>query len=320
MESLSHNQTFMSYTEFYLVGFPGIIRYRKVLIIPFTFIYVTILSGNGVIIYHVFAQPSLHSPMYVLMSLLFASNIACATTVLPKFILGLSFDMEMITLAGCLIQMFFMYSLGGVESAILLIMALDRFVAICRPLRYNTIMTKKLMAYLIVIGIMRSVLLTIPTVLLASRYHFCKSNIILNFVCENMGLLSLACEDISRIHFVGLIIKVLALLTDSSLLLISYSSILYTTIKIIVGKARNKALQTCLTHIVVALLLYMCSFLVSITYRMRERVSYDIKNLFTALYLMAPASLNPFIYGAGMKEIRSCITRFWRNKDANIFI
>ncbi|KAM9319689.1 olfactory receptor 52K1-like [Gastrophryne carolinensis] len=320
MESWSHNQTFVSYTEFFLFGFPGIVCYRKVLIIPFILIYGTILSGNVLIIHQIFVHPSLHSPMYVFMSLLFAANVACSTTVLPKCILGLSFDMEMITLTGCLIQMFFMYFLGAFESSVMLMMALDRFLAICRPLRYNNIMTKKLMVQLALIGIVRSLFLAAPTALLTSRYHFCRSNIILNFVCENMGLLSLACDDISRMHFVGLIIKAVGTLTDVSLLLISYSSILYTTMKIIGGQARHKALHTCLTHIVVSLLIYTCSLLVSITYRIRTHISHDTKNLFTAIYLMGPASLNPFIYGAGMKEIRSCLTKSWRKNEANILI
>ncbi|KAM9321045.1 olfactory receptor 52B6-like [Gastrophryne carolinensis] len=313
MQSSSQNQTDFTYTEFVLFGFSGI-RNRRLLLIPFTFIYVTIVSGNVVIIHRIYVESSLHSPMYVFMSLLFAANVACTTSFLPKFLLGLSFDMNHITLGGCLTQMFFMYFLGALESACMLMMALDRFLAICRPLRYNNIMTKRLIVNLVLLGIARSMLLVTPVVVLTSRYHFCRSNIIWNFVCENMGLLSLTCEDISKVQVVGLISKFCGTLGDFFLLLISYSSILYTTMKIIVGKARNKALHTCLTHVVVAMLIYMCSLLASIVYRMRTRVSHDVQNLFNAVYLMGPASLNPFIYGAGMKEIRSCLAKAWKKK------
>ncbi|XP_072254653.1 olfactory receptor 52K1-like [Pyxicephalus adspersus] len=317
MEGLGQNQTIIFYTEFVLFGFPGIIGYRKLLALPFLFIYVIILAGNILIIYKIFMDPKLHSPMYYLMSLLFAANICCATSVLPKFLLSLLFDMNRITLVGCLVQMFFIYFMGAFESGVILMMALDRFVAICRPLRYNDIMTNRFLVLLVYIGIAQSIIFVIPTVVLASRVQFCRSNIILNFVCENMGLLSLSCNDISKLHVVGLIIKIFGTLLDFGLLLVSYSIILYTTMKIIVGKARYKALHTCITHLAVAMLIYLCSLITSIVYRIRTHISYDVKNLFNAIYLLMPASANPFIYGMGMKEIRQCLTKTWKPKNTD---
>ncbi|XP_040195481.1 olfactory receptor 52E8-like [Rana temporaria] len=314
MEGLTQNETTISYTEFVLFGFPGVIKYRKLLMIPFMFIYVVILSGNILIIHRVFVEPSLHSPMYFLVNLLFAVNISSTTAVLPKFLLGLSFNSNQITLSGCLSQMFYIYFMAIFESGVILSMALDRFIAICRPLRYNDIMTTGLLVQLALIGVVRSVLLVSPMVVLTSSVRFCRSNVILNFVCENMGLLSLACEDISQQQAVGLMVRILVTVVDVSLLLLSYSTIVYTAMKIAVGKARHKALHTCGAHLTVAMIIYLSALISSVVYRMHTYVSYDIQNLFNALYLMIPASLNPFIYGLGVKEIRRCLTRSWRNK------
>ncbi|XP_073468444.1 olfactory receptor 52K1-like [Aquarana catesbeiana] len=319
MEGLNHNRTRVYYTEFVLFGFPGIIRNRQFLLFPFLFIYITILAGNILIIHQIFIEPKLHSPMYFLISLLFAANISCTTSVLPKFLLGLSFNMNQIPLVGCLIQMFFIYFWGAFESGVILMMALDRFVAICKPLRYNNIMTKHFLIQLVLLGIAQGMFLIIPVVVLTSRVRFCRSKIILNFVCENMGLLSLACDDISKLHVVGLMTKIFGTLLDFGLLLVSYSYILHRTMKIIVGKARHKALHTCVTHLAVAMLIYICSLITSIVYRMHTHISYDVKNLFNAIYLMLPAFANPFIYGLGVKEIRQCLLKTWKTKNTSHF-
>ncbi|XP_075703979.1 olfactory receptor 52Z1P-like [Rhinoderma darwinii] len=319
MNMLNQSQYISSHTEFVLFGFPGIIAYRKFLVIPFLSVYLTILTGNSIIIYRICVERSLQSPMYILISILFTVNISCTTSIIPKLIIGLSFDMNEIPLAGCLIQMFYIYFMAIFESGIILSMALDRFVAICRPLRYNDIITKRTLVYLAIIGVGRGILFVAPMVILASCVQYCKSNIILNFVCENMGLLSLACGDISKQQIVGLLVRIFITFLDSSLLLFSYSIILYTTMKIISGKARHKALHTCGTHLLVAMLIYTCALVSSIVYRMHSLISYDVQNLFNAIYLMIPAMLNPFIYGLGVREIRYSLSRSWKRRSCVLF-
>ncbi|KAM9319653.1 LOW QUALITY PROTEIN: olfactory receptor 52K1-like [Gastrophryne carolinensis] len=270
-----------------------------------------ILTGNLLIIYEVYVQPSLHYPMYYLMSLLFIINISSTTSVLPKLLLGLAFDMNQVTLAA---QMFYIF-MAIFKSGVILMFALNRFVAICRPLYYNRIMTKHLLLELTFFGLARGLCLTLTIVIQTFRAQFCKSNIILNFVCGNMGFLSLACGDISTQQAVGLMARVLVSIIDGGLLLMSYLSILYTAMKIVAGKARHKALHTCGMHLMVAMLIYACALMSSIVYRIKTHISYDIQNLFNAIYLMFPASLNPFIYGLGVKEIRKCLSRTWKRKN-----
>ncbi|OCT96266.1 olfactory receptor 52A1 [Xenopus laevis] len=316
---ISNQTSFLSYTEFTLLGFPGISGWRSLLAIPFFFMYLVILTGNSLIINQVSIHKKFHSPMYVLISMIFAIHIAISTAILPNFLLDLLFHLNQVSLTGCLLQMFFIYFMSVCESGVILIMSLDRYVAICRPLHYHNIMTKRLLVWLMVIVIIRNFLLICPLVVFISMVQFCKSDIILNFACENMALLSLGCGDTTRPQIAGLIVRITVTVFDVSLLLISYSNILYTVMKNVSRKSRYKALNTCGTHLLVALLVYLCALTSSIVQRMDTTISTDVKNLFTALYLLIPATLNPFIYGLRVSEIRKSLVEYWQAKKNNFY-
>ncbi|XP_040278615.1 olfactory receptor 52K2-like [Bufo bufo] len=308
----NHSHIHFTHTEFVLFGFPGIITHRKMLIIPFVIVHILLLSGNFTIVYRIYVEKSLHAPMYFFISILFLSSIVCTSSITPKFLLGLSFGLDRISRAGCLIQMFSIYSITTFESGVMLSMALDRYVAVYRPLRYNNIMTKQTLVVLTCISWARSIFLVSPVVILTFSAQYCRSNIILSFVCENMGLLSLACGDITKQKMVGLVVRSIITLGDFSLLVLSYSTILYTAMKIATAKTRTKALNTCGTHLLVAMLIYMCTIISSIIYRMRTSMTIDILNLVSAIYLMFPATVNPVIYGLRVKEIRKSLMKSWR--------
>ncbi|KAM4796261.1 olfactory receptor 52E8-like [Rhinophrynus dorsalis] len=314
MESVNANQTSFSYTEFILFGFPGLTGARQILSIPFFSLYMMILAGNSLIICRIWVDKNLQSPMHWLISLLFAINICSTTAILPKFLLGLLFNLNHISLTSCLIQMFYIYFMAICESGVVLLMSLDRYIAICRPLRYHVIMTKSLLFWLSFIALLRSCLLVCPLVIYTSLVHFCRSNIILNFACENMGLLNLGCGGTAKPQIAGLVVRILVTVVDVTLLLISYSNILYTAMKTVSGKSRHKALHTCGTHLLVAMLVYMSALASSIVYRMEMSVTHDVQNLFSAIYLMVPATLNPFIYGFRVTEIRQSLLKFWRRQ------
>ncbi|KAE8628232.1 hypothetical protein XENTR_v10007411 [Xenopus tropicalis] len=320
MEPGISNQSFIfSYTDFTLLGFPGISRWRPLLAIPFFSVYLVILSGNSLLICLICIKKTLHSPMYLLISVLFAINITSITITLPKFLLDLLFHLNQISLTGCLLQMFFIYFMMTCESAVTVLMSLDRYVAICRPLRYHNIMTKSLLAWLIVIIIIRNCILICWVLLLISVVQFCRSNIILNFTCENMALLSLGCGDTTKPQIAGLIVRIIVTVTDGSLLLISYSTILYTAMKTATGKSRHKALNTCGTHLLVAGVVYVCGVPSSVVWNMETTLLADLKNLFTALYLIIPAAIDPLIYGLRVSEIRKSLVEYWREKKNNLF-
>ncbi|XP_075053693.1 olfactory receptor 52E8-like [Mixophyes fleayi] len=314
MGDLALNTSF-SHTDFLLCGFPGISQSRHALVIPFLFMYMIIVVSNGVMIYSIWMEKTLHSPMYILISQLFASNISYTTTILPKFLLGLTFELNQVTLTGCFVQMFFIYLTGTSESILLVLMAFDRYVAIRMPLHYHNIVTKRTLTLLIFIGWVRSFLCASLIVIFASKVQFCRSNIILNFACENMSLLNLACGDISNVQAVGLLIRVLITLTDGTFVLVSYLIILCTVMKILIGKASEKAWQTCSTHILVAMLLFSSGMCSSLVYRMGSLISQDVQNLISLMNFVIPTSADPFIYGLRMKEIRTSLKKAFGKRN-----
>ncbi|KAE8628234.1 hypothetical protein XENTR_v10007413 [Xenopus tropicalis] len=315
MEPGITNQSFIfSYTDFTLLGFPGISRWRPLLAIPFFTMYLVILSGNSLLICLICIKKTLHSPMYLLISVLFAIHITSCTAILPKFLLDLLFQLNQVSLTGCLLQMFVIYFMAVCESNVMVLMSLDRYVAICRPLHYHNIMTKRFLVSLTFVIIIQSFALVCPFVIFPSMTQFCKSNTILHFACEHLALLSLGCGDTTKLEKAGLIIRILVPVRDGILLMISYSTILYTAMKTATGKSRHKALNTCGTHLLVAVLAYVCALASSSVWKVEATVSEDVKHLFTALYIVIPAASNPFIYGLRISKIRKTLVKYWRER------
>ncbi|XP_030055591.1 olfactory receptor 52B2-like [Microcaecilia unicolor] len=274
------------------------------------------MMGNSILIYVICREENLHSPMYILMSLLCAVHICNVNTIIPRMLLGLAFHLNQISLNACLTQMFLIYFGITLWSNILLVMALDRYVAICKPLRYLEIVNKTLLSHLAAAGLLRSGCVVLPIVLLASQVRFCGSNIIRNFVCENMALLLLACSDISRIKTLGMLMRALIVFMDIGLILVSYTLILRAALRISSGSIRNKALHTCGTQLLIVFVGYFCALLSSIVYRAGKSVSQDVHNLLSGIYFILPATVDPIIYGVRVKGIRQCIQKLLRTRVA----
>ncbi|XP_029457652.1 olfactory receptor 52K1-like [Rhinatrema bivittatum] len=255
--------------------------------------------------------------MYVLMAALCTVHICNLTTIIPRMLLGLIFNLNLISLPACLIQMFIIYCGVTLESNILVVMAMDRYVAICKPLRYADIMNKTLLVQLAVAAMIRGGCIASPIVVLASQVHFCGSNIIQNFVCENMALLFLACSDISINNVVGMMITTVLAGFDISFILFSYVKILHAALSIALGSVRHKALQTCGTQLLIIALTYISYLLSSAMYRAGKSVTQDIHNLFSAVYVILPAVADPVIYGLRVKEIRECIGKLLKGRVDN---
>lgn len=304
MSAWGNGSSNLSYTSFLLMGFPGLRETRTLLVLPFLSLYLVIVSSNALVIHTVAAQRSLHQPMYLLIALLLAVNICAATTVVPPMLFSFSTRFNRISLARCLVQMFCIYFLIVFDCNILLVMALDRYVAICNPLRYPEIVTGQLLACLVGVAAARSTGIVAPVVGLASRAHFCRSDVIHHFACEHMALMKLSCGDISLNKTVGLTVRIFNRVLDMLLLGASYSRIIHAAFRISSGRARSKALNTCGSHLLVIFTVYSSTMSSSIVYRVARTASQDVHNLLSAFYLLLPCLINPIIYGARTKEIR----------------
>ncbi|KAM4045576.1 olfactory receptor 52K1-like [Anomaloglossus baeobatrachus] len=290
--------------EFILLGFPGFLQSQHLLFIWFLLIYVVILVTNSLIIHTVRTESSLHAPMYVLISMLSAVNICSTSTIVPKMLLGFLFHQNRVSLVECLVQMFFIYFTIMLDCNILLMMALDRYIAICKPLRYPSIMTRQTLVVLTIAAVVRGVSIVSPVIILASQLDYCHSNIIRHFACEHMALLSLACGNVTKNKLVGLSLRVFSTALDLSFLCTSYGSIMRAALTISTGAQRHKSLHTCGTHVLVILIVYFSRLSSSIVYRASRTVSQDTHNLLSAIYLLIPALVNPLIYGLRTTEIR----------------
>ncbi|XP_015274551.1 PREDICTED: olfactory receptor 52K1-like [Gekko japonicus] len=303
-----------SYTEFLLLPFPGLRESRYLLAIPFFSLFVIIATANSVLIYTVRVEASLHSPMYLLIALLFAVNICGASTILPKTLLSLMFYASHISLTGCLAQMFFLYFSTGLDCNILLMMALDRYVAICHPLRYTEIVTTRFLILLTLASFVCTLFVVGPVVILASRVRFCRSNVISHFACEHMALMRLSCSDISVNKTVGIALRCIYNITNLSFLLASYSKIIHTALKISSGNVRHKAFHTCGTHLIIIFIGYSSRLSSSIVFRVAKSASADVHNLISAVYLLFPWAVYPIVYGVRTKEIRVNFLKLFRRK------
>ncbi|KAF0881405.1 O52B4 protein, partial [Crocuta crocuta] len=233
LASRVHTSAFnISYTNFFLVGFPGLREWRPLLLLPLTFLYVMIISANALVIHTVMAQRSLHQPMYMLIALLLAVNICAATAVMPKMLEGFVHYTNPMSLRGCLAQMFFIYFTLLLDYNLLLAMALDRYVAICHPLRYTDLLTSRLLHVLAILALTRSLGVAVPLVVLTSRARFCQTMVIRHFACEYIALLSIACGDLTFNNRLGLAMRLVTVIFDLALLGTSYTRIIYAAFRI----------------------------------------------------------------------------------------
>uniref|UniRef100_A0A8C7E378 Olfactory receptor n=1 Tax=Naja naja TaxID=35670 RepID=A0A8C7E378_NAJNA len=295
----------VSYVEFTLVPFPGLPELRPFLALPFFCLFLLIVTTNSIVIYTVKTEESLHSPMCLLIALLLTVNLFGTFAILPRMLFSLVLPASHISLTECLVQMFFLYFTILLDCNVLLMMALDRFLAICRPLRYTELMTIKLLIHLTFLSLLRALCTVGPVVALASRVRFCRSNVINHFACEHMAVMRLSCSDISVNKRVGIALRSFEFILDLSLLVASYSQIVHTALKINSGNVRHKVFHTCGTHWIVIAISYSSRLSSSVVFRLAKSASQDVHNLISATYLLFPWTVHPLIYGLRTKEIKA---------------
>ncbi|NP_001164942.1 olfactory receptor 52B6 [Oryctolagus cuniculus] len=287
-----------------LTGIPGLEYLHMWLSIPFFTMYIAALAGNGTLICIIVSQPSLHEPMYIFLSMLASADILLSTSTMPKTLANFWFGSSHISFDGCLTQMFFIHFLFVADSAVLLAMAFDRYVAICSPLRYSTILTSKAIGKIATTTLTRSFIIMFPSIFLLKRLHYCRNNIIAHTFCEHMGIARLSCSDISINVWYGLAAALLSTGLDIILIAVSYVHILQAVFRLSSREARSKAFSTCGSHVCVILLFYVPALFSVFAYRFGGRfIPGYVHILLANLYVVIPPMLNPIIYGIRTKQI-----------------
>ncbi|ELV11606.1 Olfactory receptor 51L1 [Tupaia chinensis] len=213
-------------------------------------------------------------------------------------------DAQEIQASACYAQLFFIHTFTFLESSVLLAMAFDRFVAICCPLHYSTILTNSVIGKIGLVCLFRSMGVVLPTPLLLRRYHYCHANALSHAFCLHQDILKLSCSDAKINSTYGLCVVIATLGVDSVLILLSYFLILNAVLGIASHEERLKAFNTCVSHICVVLIFFVPVIGVSMVHRFGKHLSPIVHVLMADIYLLLPPVLNPVVYSVKTKQIR----------------
>nr|XP_042703497.1 olfactory receptor 52N4-like [Chrysemys picta bellii] len=297
-------------STFILMGIPGLEAAHVWISIPFSMLYIVSLLGNFTVLFVVSKEQTLHKPMFLLLCMLALTDITMSNSVMPKALCIFWFNLKGITMGGCLTQMFFLHAGSTAHSGVLVTMALDRYVAICKPLRYTTILTNARIAKLGLVGLIRAVLFILPLPLLLSRHPFCNNRIIPHTYCDHIAVAKISCGDITVNNMYGLVTGFLVIGLDLTLIALSYSLIMRAVLRISSKKSHQKALSTCTAHICVMLTSYTPYLFSILTHRFGQGISPHVLIILANLYSLVPPMINPIIYGVKTKELREKVGKY----------
>ncbi|XP_066466481.1 olfactory receptor 6N2-like [Tiliqua scincoides] len=305
------NQTKVA--DFIIMGFPNLQHFHKPLFLLLLLIYLFTISGNLLIFAIIRTDPRLHSPMYFFVSILSFLEVWYTATTIPKMLSNLLSEKKNISFTGCLMQTYFFHSLGATECYLLTAMAYDRYLAICEPLRYPSIMTTKLCVQLASSCWLCGFMCPVSEVILVSRLPFCGPNQIEHIFCDFPPLLSLACTDTSINIRVDFAVNAFIILVTFLFIMVSYLKIIQSVLKIRTTEGRKKAFSTCASHLIVVLMFF--GSIIFMYVRLKESYSLVYDRAFAVIYSVVTPLVNPIIYSLRNKEILKAIRRRIQKKN-----
>ncbi|XP_010168889.1 olfactory receptor 52B2 [Antrostomus carolinensis] len=300
---------------FILVGIPGMEKSYTWISIPVCVMYSAALLGNLVLLVTIVKERSLHEPMYLFLCMLAVYDLLLSTATVPKTLSVLWSLSTQISFGGCLAQMFSIYFIFVAESAVLVAMAFDRYVAICDPLRYVAILTRSVVWKVGVVALIRSFCIMFPAIFLLKRLPYCGHNVMPHTYCEHIGVARLACADISINIWYGVTAAFLSAGLDVISIAVSYVLIFRCLWGLPSPRASPKALHTCGSHLCVITMFYTPAFFSFLAHRFGQHVPQHVLISLANLYVVVPPMLNPFIYGVRTRQIREHVARLLRLRN-----
>ncbi|XP_006861346.1 PREDICTED: olfactory receptor 2A12-like [Chrysochloris asiatica] len=299
------NQTWIS--EVNLLGFQVDPELEYFLFGLFSLFYAFTLMGNGAILGLICLDPKLHTPMYFFLSHLYVVDMSYASNNVPKMLANLLSMKRIILFAPCIMQTFLYLAFAHTECLVLVVMSYDRYVAICHPLHYTVIMNWRVCTTLAVTAWIFSFLLALVHIVLILRLPFCGPHEINHFFCEILSVLKLACADTRLNQVVIFAACVFILVGPLCLVLVSYTRILITILKIQSGEGRKKAFSTCSSHLCVVGLFFGSA----IVMYMAPKSSHpeEQQKILSLFYSLFNPMLNPLIYSLRNTEVKGALRR-----------
>ncbi|KAM6202584.1 olfactory receptor 11H6-like [Rhynchocyon petersi] len=304
------NKTKHIVTEFVLLGFHGQMETQNFLFSLILMVYLTTLLGNGAIVCAVKYDRRLHTPMYVLLGNFAFLEIWYVSSTVPNMLVNILSETKTISFSGCFLQFYFFFSLGTTECCFLSVMAYDRYLAICCPLHYPSIMTRKFCVILICVCWMIGFLYFPVPIILISQLPFCGPNIIDHIVCDPEPLFALSCVPAPSIKLMCYTFSSLIIFGPFLSILGSYTLVLRAVFRVPSGAGRTKAFSTCGSHLIVVSLFYGTLMVVYVSPTSEN--SAEMQKIDTLVYSALTPLLNPFIYSLRNKDMKDALKKVLR--------
>ncbi|KAM5141284.1 olfactory receptor 6N1-like [Mantella aurantiaca] len=293
--------------EIVLSGFPSLEEFHLLFFMILFIIYLFIITGNILIILVIQKVPSLQYPMYYFIGALSCLEICYTAVTIPKMLANLLDKEKIISFTGCLLQAYFLHALGAAECYILTIMAYDRYLAICKPLHYSSIMTIRLYLSLVGSCVIGGFISPVIEVILISLLPFCGPNHVENVFCDFPPLISLACTDTKLYILVEFVVSSFIILLSFAFVLLSYIRVILVILRIKSKVGRQKTFSTCGAHLIVVSLFFGSIGFMYLRITKSDSVDYDRAVGLT--YAVFTPLANPIIYGLRNHEIKTFLSR-----------
>ncbi|XP_006145566.1 olfactory receptor 6C6-like [Tupaia chinensis] len=288
--------------EFILLGFTDDPQLQFVIFIFLFLNYILSVMGNLSIILLTQLDPRLKTPMYFFLRNFSFLEISLTTVCIPRFLIAIITKNRVISYNECASQLLFFLLLGVTEFYLLAAMSFDRYVAICKPLHYPNIMSNRLCYQLVLSSWTAGFLITFPPLVLGLKLEFCASTEIDHFICDTSPVLQISCSDTHLLELISFVSAVVTLVMTFLLVILSYSYIIKTILKIPSAQKRTKAFSTCSSHMVVVSLTYGSCIFIYMKPSAKERVT--LSKGVAVIYTSVAPLLNPFIYTLRNQQVK----------------
>ena len=300
-------------TEFLLLGLSSDPKQQVWLFASFLVMYLVNVGGNSVIIAAIQGDVRLHTPMYFFLSNLSFVDICFTNVIVPRMLANMQSKSKKVPFTQCLMQMYFFVACAITDSFLLAAMALDRYVAICHPLRYTTTMNPRCCLQLVTVSWLVSHLHSLTHTILMARLSFCGPNIIHHFFCDVQPLLMLSCSDTSLNELLAFTEGSFVIMSPFILITVSYVYITRAVLRVPSGRGRYKVFSTCGSHLTVVALFY--GTVISVYIRPSSTYSVTKDRVITVIYTVVIPMLNPFIYSLRNKDMKQAMKKLMRKTN-----